>query len=65
MNPDDQQSQEFIEFIGSLYLIMNRIQQIQHELADMQEVAKTPEENFLLKEEILQIVESLSVKCLS
>jgi hypothetical protein len=54
-----------VEFIGSLYLVMNRIQQIQHELADMQDISKTPNENFLLKDEIVHIVESLSVKCLS
>lgn len=54
-----------MEFIGSLYLVMNRIQQIQHELADMQDISKTPNENFLLKDEIVHIVESLSVKCLS
>jgi hypothetical protein len=44
---------------------MNRIQQIQHELADMPDSGKNTDENFILKEEILQIVESLSVKCLS
>jgi hypothetical protein len=31
----------------------------------MPDSGKNPEENFILKEEILQIVESLSVKCLS
>ena len=44
---------------------MNRIQQIQHELADMQDISKIPYENFILKEEIVHIVESLTVKCLS
>ena len=38
---------------------------MQHELMDLNNSNKSPEENFILKEEILHVVESLAVKCLN
>ena len=46
-------------------MALNKIQQIQHEFLDINDSVKNPDENFLLKSEILHCIESISLKCLS
>jgi hypothetical protein len=54
-----------VEFLGTTYVALNQIQQMQHEFWSRSDSFKTPDENFFLRDEILQCVDSLSVKCLS
>eukprot|EP00347_Sterkiella_histriomuscorum_P018326 403345932 len=54
-----------LEFLGATYVAINQVQQIQHEILTRSDAFSIQEENFLLKDEIMQCVESLSVKCLS
>ncbi|TNV87760.1 hypothetical protein FGO68_gene5455 [Halteria grandinella] len=71
--------ESLIEFLGTTYLAMNKIQQIAHEFQDdninisqSDQKNKSPvvtqplqEDTFLLKEELMQCIESLSAKCLN
>ena len=57
---------ELVETLGTTYFIINKVQQLQHELQDrFHDIVSPPKDIFLLREEIMQIVESLSFQCLT
>jgi hypothetical protein len=59
--------QSIIDFLGTTYLMINKLQQIAYEYQEdmLPNEGGRVDETFLLKEEILQCIESLSAKCLS
>ncbi|CDW71528.1 multi-sensor hybrid histidine kinase [Stylonychia lemnae] len=62
---DIMNNSSIVEFLGTTYVAINQVQQMQHEFWSRSENYKNLDENFLLRDEIMQCVESLSVKCLN
>lgn len=63
---DEKWKQEIVEFMGASFYVINKIQQIQHEMiSDTKDTSARQKEDFFIRDEIMQIVESLSVKCLN
>jgi hypothetical protein len=54
-----------VEFMGSNFYIINKIQQLQYESGETKDNTVMVKEDFFIRDEIMQIVETLSIKCLT